>query len=45
MSLEENKAAVRRAVEMFDTLEAGALEDVLSPALAAAWREIMNHLP
>ena len=45
MSVEENKAAVRRAVEMFDTLEAGALEDVLSSELAAGWRVIMNHLP
>ena len=45
MSVEENKAAVRRAVEMFDTLEAGALEDVLSSKLAAGWREIMNHIP
>ena len=45
MSLDKNKDAVRRAVEMFDTLEAGALEDVLSSELAAGWREIMNHLP
>ena len=30
MSIDENKAVVRRAVEIFDTLEAGALEDVLS---------------
>jgi predicted ester cyclase len=29
---------------MFDTLEAGELEDVLSPELAGGWREIMNHL-
>jgi predicted ester cyclase len=30
---------------MFDTLEAGELEDALSPELAGGWREIMNHLP
>jgi len=45
MSLDENKAVVRRAVELFDALEPDALEDVLSPELAAGWREIMNHLP
>jgi hypothetical protein len=45
MSVDENKAVVWRTVGMLDTLEAGALEDVLSPELAAGWREIMNHLP
>ena len=45
MSVDENKAVVRRAVELLDTLEPDALEDVLSPELAAGWREIMNHLP
>ena len=45
MSVNENKAVVRRAVELFDALEPDALEDVLSPELAAGWREIMNHLP
>jgi len=45
MSVDENKAAVRRAVQLFDALEPDALEDVLSPELAGGWREIMNHLP
>ena len=45
MSIDTNKAVVRRAVELFDALEPDALEDVLSPELAAGWREIMNHLP
>ena len=45
MSVDENKALVRRAVELFDALEPDALEDVLSPELAAGWREIMSHLP
>jgi predicted ester cyclase len=45
MSLDKNKAAVRRAVELFDALEPDGLEDVLSPELAAGWREIMNNLP
>jgi predicted ester cyclase len=45
VSVEENKAAVRRAVAMLDRLEGGGLEDVLSPGLAAGWREIMEHLP
>ena len=45
MSVDENKAAVRRAVELFDALKPDALEDVLSPELATGWREIMNHLP
>ena len=30
---------------MFDNLQQDGLEDVLSPELAAGWREIMNHLP
>jgi len=45
MSVDENKAVVQRAVELFDALEPDTLEDVLSPELAAGWREIMNHLP
>jgi predicted ester cyclase len=45
MSVDENKAVVRRAVGMFDTLEPDALEDVLSPELAAGWREVMKNLP
>lgn len=45
MSVDENRAAVRRAVEMFDAMEAGAFEEVLSPELAAGWREAMNNLP
>jgi predicted ester cyclase len=45
MSVEENKAVVRRAVGMFDALEPDALEDVLSPGLAAGWREAMKNLP
>src|SRR6478672_4774814 len=45
MSVDENKDAVRRAVEMFDAMEPGALEDVLSPELAAGWRETMINLP
>jgi len=38
------RAVVRRTVEMFDTLDAGALEAVLSPELLLAGA-IMNHLP
>ena len=45
MSVEQNKAVVRRAVKMFDALEMEALEDVLSPELAAGWRETMSDLP
>ena len=45
MSVDENEAVVRRAVEMFDNLQRDGLEDVLSPELAAEWREAMNHLP
>ena len=45
MSVDENKAVVRRAVAIFDALEPEALEDVLSPELAARWREVMSNLP
>ena len=45
MSVEENKAVVRRSVEIFDALQSDALEDVLSPELATGWREVMNNLP
>ena len=45
MSVDENKAVVRRAVDLLDNLQWDGLEDVLSPELAAGWREIMSSLP
>ena len=45
MSVDQNKAAVQRAIEIFDTLDANALEEVFTPELAAGWREVMHTLP
>jgi predicted ester cyclase len=45
MSADQNKAAVRRAIQILDTLDANALEEVFSPELALGWREVMNTLP
>ena len=45
MSLDQNKAAVQRAIEIFDTLDADALEEVFNSELAAGWREVMHTLP
>ena len=45
MSVDQNKAAVQRAIEIFDTLDANALEEVFAPELAAGWREVMHTLP
>ena len=45
MSVDENKAVARRTVDMLDTLEAGVLEDMLSPELAAGWRRAGVRLP
>ena len=45
MSIDQNKAAVQRAIEIFDTLDADALEEVFTPELAAGWREVMHTLP
>jgi predicted ester cyclase len=45
MSVDQNKAAVQRAMEIFDTLDANALEEVFSSELAAGWREVMHTLP
>ena len=42
MSIEENKAAVRRFVEMLDTNDLAALHEVLSPELAEAWSNGIN---
>lgn len=38
MSTEQNKATVRRFIEMLDTNELAALDDVLSPELAQDWQ-------
>jgi hypothetical protein len=35
MSVDQNKAAVRRAIEILDSLDANTLEEVFSPELAA----------
>ena len=43
MSLEENKAVVRRFVEMLDTNDLAALDEVLSPELAQDWSTGINH--
>ena len=45
MSVDQNKAAVQRAIEIFDTLDANALEEVFTPELAAGWREVIHTLP
>ena len=45
MSADQNKAAVQRAIEIFDTLDANALEEVFTPELAAGWREVIHTLP
>ena len=45
MSVDQNKAAVQRAIEIFDTLDANALEEVFTPELAAGWREVIHSLP
>ena len=45
MSVDQNKAAVQRAIEIFDTLDVNALEEVFAPELAAGWREVMHTLP
>jgi predicted ester cyclase len=45
MSADQNKAVVRRAIQILDTLDANALEEVFSPELASGWREVMNMLP
>jgi predicted ester cyclase len=45
MSVDTNKAVVRRGIEILDTLDANALGGVFKPELAADWREVMNTLP
>jgi predicted ester cyclase len=45
MPVDQNKAAVQRAIEIFDALDANALEEVFTPELAAGWREVMHTLP
>jgi ketosteroid isomerase-like protein len=45
MSLEANKAVVRRAVELLDTYDLRAFEEVCSPELAQEWRDMMTRLP
>jgi hypothetical protein len=45
MSADQNKAAVRRAIEILETLDANALVEVFSPELTSGWREVMNTLP
>src|SRR3712207_2924588 len=45
MSVDQNKTAVQRAIEIFDTLDASALEEVFASELAAGWREVLHTLP
>src|SRR4051795_3436035 len=45
MSLDENKAVVRRAVELLDTYDLRGLDEVCSPKLAEELRTIMTTLP
>jgi hypothetical protein len=44
MSADQNKAAVRRAIQILDTLDANALEEVFSPELAGGWRRVTDDL-
>jgi predicted ester cyclase len=41
MSTEENKALVRRLVEIINAQDLDALDTILSPVLAEAWRQII----
>lgn len=45
MSLDENKALVRRAIELFDAVDPDPFEEVFSPQLAQEWRQILSTLP
>ena len=45
MSLDENKALVRRAVEAFDAVDPDPFEEVFSPQLAQEWRQVLSALP
>ena len=42
MSVKENKAVVRRAVEAFDKLDLDGLDEIMSPELLRKWRESLD---
>ena len=45
MSLEDNKALVQRAADLFDGYETDAFDQVYSPELAEAFRSILLTMP
>ena len=45
MSLEDNKALVQRAADLFDGYETDAFDEVYSPELAEAFRNVILTMP